>query len=131
MVNGTTGFNWALLAGVLLLVAGCAAPAAPTVTPQSPSPTPVPGGGSPVPAEAAAIVALAKRQLAERLGRTEAEIGVSRVEALEWPDSSLGCPQPGMMYAQVITPGYRLLLIVSGTTYEYHGDRGSRAVPCP
>jgi len=24
----------------------------------------------------------------------------------DWPDSSIGCPQPGMAYSQIITPGY-------------------------
>jgi hypothetical protein len=28
----------------------------------------------------------------------------------DWPDSSIGCPQPGMAYAQIITPGYILTL---------------------
>jgi hypothetical protein len=26
----------------------------------------------------------------------------------DWPDSSIGCPQPGMAYSQIITPGYIL-----------------------
>lgn len=131
MGSGGLVTKWALLAGVLLLLAGCAAPVAPTATLPSPSPTPSPAGAGPVPPGAAAVVTAAKRHLSERLGKAETEIALTRVEAVEWSDSSLGCPQPGMMYAQVITPGYRLILTVSGAAYEYHGDRGSRVVPCP
>lgn len=37
-----------------------------------------------------------------------------------FPDTSLGCPTPGEIYAQVITPGYIFNLEVAGTVYEYH-----------
>lgn len=50
------------------------------------------------------------------------EITVVSVEYTEWPDSSLGNPQPDMAYAQVITPGFKMLLEVSGQQYEYHTD---------
>jgi len=71
----------------------------------------------------------AREDLAQRLGVSVEEIEVQAVEAVEWPDASLGCPQPGMMYAQVITPGYRILLQVGGKTYEYHSDR-KRVILC-
>jgi hypothetical protein len=32
------------------------------------------------------------------------------VEAVNWPDAALGCPQPDMIYAAVITPGYRVVI---------------------
>jgi hypothetical protein len=66
------------------------------------------------------IVRQARQDLAGRLGVDEESISVSRVEAVEWPDASLGCPQPGMMYAQVVTPGYLVVLEVDGKPYEYH-----------
>ncbi|MDH7485450.1 MAG: hypothetical protein QHJ81_04145 [Anaerolineae bacterium] len=71
----------------------------------------------------------ARQDLSRRLGIGIEEIEVQSVEAVEWPDTSLGCPQPGMMYAQVITPGYRILLRAGGQTYEYHSDR-QRAILC-
>ncbi len=46
-----------------------------------------------------------------------------------WPDTSLGCPQKGMMYAQVITPGFRVVLAVNDQDYEYHTDN-ARVVLC-
>jgi hypothetical protein len=48
-----------------------------------------------------------------------------------FPDSSLGCPQPDMMYAQVITPGYRFNLTYQGIIYDYRVPiDGSFALLC-
>jgi hypothetical protein len=69
------------------------------------------------------LVAQAIANLAARLGVDREEITVVSVEYVEWPDTSLGCPEPGQMYLQVITPGYRIILEVRGRTYEYHSDR--------
>lgn len=33
------------------------------------------------------------------------EIALRSVKATEFPDAGLGVPEPGKMYAQVITPG--------------------------
>ena len=66
------------------------------------------------------VTAMAKEDLARRLDVSIQQIEVLSAEYVEWPDASLGCPQPGMMYAQVITPGYRIILSASGENYEYH-----------
>ncbi len=66
------------------------------------------------------LVAQARADLAQELGVAAEEIQVAAVEAVDWPDASLGCPEEGMMYAQVITPGYRIQLRVDGNSYEYH-----------
>ncbi len=71
---------------------------------------------------AAGLVAQAVADLAGRLAIAIDAIQVRAVEAVEWPDASLGCPKPGMMYAQVITPGYRIVLEAAGKTYEYHSS---------
>lgn len=58
---------------------------------------------------------------AATLARTSADsVQVVSGEAVQWPDSSLGCPQAGRMYAQVITPGYKIVLESGGKTYEFH-----------
>ena len=64
------------------------------------------------------------------LGVAPDALRVVRVEAVEWSDASLGCPQPGMMYAQVITPGYRVLVELGGRQRELHTDTRGRAVVC-
>lgn len=58
--------------------------------------------------------------LAARLGIAPDAITVLSVEAVTWPDSSMGCPQPGMVYLQVLVEGLRIHLSAEGTLYEYH-----------
>ena len=83
------------------------------------------------PPEAEQVVELAEDELAEKLGLSPEEIRLVSVEAVEWSDASLGCPQPGMMmYAQVITPGFRVTLEAVGQTYGYHTDTGRLVVLC-
>ena len=65
-----------------------------------------------VPQAAWEAVSRAKEDAAERQGLVVADIRVTLVQRVEWRDSSLGCPKPGAMYMQVITPGYRVLLPV-------------------
>lgn len=96
---------------------------------ETPPGTPEPSRGR-APSEAEQVVELAKEDLAQRLGVSVEEIEVLSVEPVEWRDTSLGCPQPGMMYAQVITPGYGVLLEAKGETHEYHTDRGQLVVLC-
>lgn len=66
--------------------------------------------------------------LAEQLGMSAAQIEVESIGEQTWPDSSLGCPEEGRMYLQVITPGYVLQLRAKGQVYEYHVDQSVRAV---
>lgn len=87
--------------------------------------------GSTIPVRAVEAVAWAQADLAARLGVSIDQIAVVSVVFVEWRDASLGCPQPGMMYAQVITPGYRILLRGEEKLYEYHSARGGdKAVFC-
>ncbi len=67
---------------------------------------------------------------ASRLGLAASQLQVESVEAREWPDSSLGCPQSGTMYTQVITPGYAIVVLGSGKRLEYHSDSRGRVVLC-
>ena len=86
---------------------------------------PAPFADLPLPPElgqAAGSVHEARRDLSRQLGVDLESVEVLAVEAVEWPDSSLGCPSPGMMYAQVITPGYRILLEAGGRTFDNDGD---------
>lgn len=92
-------------------------PCTPKVFPGGRRPTYV-TGASQTPAPRPQDLAVAA--LAKQLSISPAAITVRSVESVDWPDASLGCPQPGMMYAQVITPGYRVILEAKGKRYEYH-----------
>jgi hypothetical protein len=76
------------------------------------------------------LVASAQQALAKDIGVPESAIKLVGLEAVDWSDSSLGCPKPGENYLQVITPGYRVTLEAQGKTYEYHTDKTTRAVRC-
>lgn len=144
----------ALLAGVLVGLVGCApvsqlptpSPAA-SIAPPAAAPTPAPAGpaapqpptpGPPPPTSVGAsphsprepLVERARADAASRSGISPARVRVIRVEDREWRDSSLGCPTPGARYAQVITPGYLILLEAEGRELEYHADRSGRLVLC-
>jgi hypothetical protein len=68
------------------------------------------------------------------LSKTEsldkALISVESADVTEWSDTGLGCPKEGMMYAQVITPGYKIKLRAIGKEYFYHAGL-KRVVFCP
>jgi hypothetical protein len=65
------------------------------------------------------IVEKCKADLAKRFKVTAQDIKVTKVEPTTWPDASLGMPEPGKMYAQVLTPGYRIILEAKNTKYLY------------
>jgi hypothetical protein len=108
------------------------------ISPVSPVPPPgeetqmVPGiqEVEPLPGSEAALAA-ATADLVERTGLPAAEIKLVSMEEQQWSDASLGCPQEGYMYAQVITPGYLITLEAQGQTYAYHTDQQANIVLCP
>ncbi|MEJ2109442.1 MAG: hypothetical protein P8Z37_05920 [Acidobacteriota bacterium] len=69
--------------------------------------------------------------LSGKSGVPAAEIVLVSMEAAEWGDTSLGCPQEGYSYAQMITPGYRMVLDAGGNQFDYHTDlQGGNVVSC-
>ena len=95
--------------------------------PGTPTPGPAPAGPEPaVPEQARALVDLAKSDLGKRKGLPAEQIRVVSIEEVDWSNGSLGYPKPGMVYIQVIIPGYRIILTDGAQTYEYHTDQGQR-----
>lgn len=76
------------------------------------------------------LVGKAREDLAQRLSISVDRIDLIEAKAVTWPDASLGCPQPGMMYAQVQTAGYLIQLVVNNESYEYHTDTNQQVVLC-
>lgn len=76
------------------------------------------------------LVKLAKLDLEQRFSIAPDEIKLIEVEEVVWRDSSLGCPQEGMMYLQVLTPGYLIVLHAGGKDYEYHAGMGMDVIYC-
>lgn len=102
------------------------APAVGTV--QAVVPTVAAGGGGQVARDQ--VEARAKTEASRVLGVPAEQITVDRVEQVEWRDASLGCADPDKMYAQVITPGYRVVLSAGGQRVEVHTDMSGRYVVC-
>ena len=86
------------------------------------------GVPNPTPADAAlqGFVRQAKEDLAKRTGLSVDQIEVVEARPVTWPDGSLGCPQPGMAYPQVLVDGLLIRLRAAGKIYEYHSG-GNRA----
>ncbi len=138
---------------LVLMVAGCgrrAIPAPATPTPErtvSESPLAPPLTPTPAPTEQTSplpdpdtsplqppvsktedVVAAAQAYLAEELSVDLDRIEAVSVEPVEWPDTSLGCPEPGEAYLQVITPGYRIILEADEKRYRVHTDQDGEAI---
>ncbi len=111
-------FVTSLLVGALLIATAGALGACGTPPTQSPLPTPAGGASTPVPM--ADLLSQVRRDLSERLGLAESAIETASVEAVEWPDGSLGCPEPGRSYTQAIEPGTKIVLRAQGQIYTYH-----------
>jgi hypothetical protein len=98
--------------------------ATPAPVAESPVATPE-AGGITMPGDEvlAQLIERARARLLEEIDGLSAEdITLGSAEAVDWPDGSLGCPQPGMMYGQVITRGYLIILEADGETYPFHTD---------
>jgi hypothetical protein len=96
----------------------------PTPTPQDDLPEmpidpPLSIPKSPVPV---LLIESAKMDLAQRLSVLVPQIEAIETKEAAWPDASLGCPQPGIVYAQIPTQGYIIMLDYAGDVFEYHAS---------
>jgi hypothetical protein len=84
-------------------------------------------GGANVPGDAEDAVLAAKEDIVNEIyeGRTIDEITVVLVTPQQWPDACLGVPEEGEACAQVITPGFEIVLELEGAHYTYHTDEDS------
>ena len=71
-----------------------------------------------------------REDLARRLGVAPAGIDVIEIERAEWPDTSLGCGEPGLARLPVAIAGYRIVLLAEAREYVYHTGRESGVVYC-
>ena len=76
------------------------------------------------------LIDIAVDDLAQRFSIPKAEIDVVAAYDVIWPDAGLGCSQSGMASAQVLTPGYLILLESNDVKYEYHTDKGTYVTYC-
>jgi hypothetical protein len=111
--------------GLFLLLAACSPQAAATEFPGEVGGGATPPGDNSTTAHDAAVAALSKN-----LGLDPGQIKVVSAEAVEWPDACLGVTLEGMACAQVVSPGYKIILEANGKQVEYHTNLdGSVVVP--
>lgn len=90
-----------------------------------PSPLPQTGEAPDEIVQAAVRAAIAAAGLAE-----DTTVTVVRDEAVLWPDGSLGCPRPGVMYTQAEVPGYWVELEIAGQRFDYRFGDLDVPIPC-
>ena len=127
-----------LLIAATLLVIACGPGAAdqpPTRAASLPSPAPaspvtsvLPGSTSNTDPQASVDAAL--KAAAAHLSVSAADLRVDQIDARQWGDSSLGCPKPGIMYSQIVTPGFLIVISGPGKQLEYHTDARGQVVLC-
>ncbi|HSD83513.1 MAG TPA: hypothetical protein VLG46_06630, partial [Anaerolineae bacterium] len=76
------------------------------------------------------LVDKAIADLAQRLSIDRKTIVVVNAQSVVWPDRSMGCPQPGMLYPQVLAEGFRIELHAGNRAYAYHGGQGRDPFLC-
>ena len=84
----------------------------------------------PNPPDSQAAVDAALNDAAAHLGVNRDQLQVDQVEAREWGDSSLGCPRPGLLYSQIVTAGFLIIISTGPKQLEYHTDSRGRVVLC-
>jgi hypothetical protein len=72
----------------------------------------------------------ARDEVARALGLPSEQVSLEKVEAVQWTDASLGCAEAGKTYAQVVSPGFRVLLTAAGHPRQVHADAAGRMVVC-
>ena len=76
------------------------------------------------------LIEKAREDLAQRRSFPIDQISVVQAREVDSPDTSLGCPQPGMGYLFVIVLGYLILLDANHGKYEYHASWGGNVFYC-
>ena len=103
-------------------------PFIPTAQPTPPS-EPTPGAAS-LDFTLGQLLLDAWQDLAQRLDVSQEDISVVSSQIIQWRNAALGCPEPGNVYAQVVTPGFRFVLSYGGQEYHYHSDNDGPPFLC-
>ena len=113
--------------GLLVIIILTGLPACGTFTPSQPEviPTATPEIFMPLPADQHAFEVV-RATLAANLGVDPLSIILLEVTPVDWPDTCLGVPALGEMCAQVVTPGFRVLVQVGEVIYEFHTDQDAK-----
>lgn len=74
------------------------------------------------------LIAAVKARVSQEFGVAESQLQVQESQAVDWSDSCLGAAEAGELCAQMITPGYRIVLSSGTQQFEVHTDRTGRSI---
>lgn len=111
------------LIAALWVVGGCSAASSSNgpLNPASDQPTQENAGPGAV-GLPASVVDPVVAEVARLAGVPVDQVVVVSAEEVTFPDGSLGCPQPGMVYTQAMVDGYKIVAEAGGKTYDYRGS---------
>jgi len=119
-----------------LLIASCA-PATPLPDTPLPDSTTI-GESTPMPPvqrtpasiDMQSLIKKATADLSKKISVPEDQIKVAKASGVTWGDGSLGCPQKGMAYIEMLISGYLVVLEVDNIQYEYHSGMDGNLAYC-
>ncbi|HEY0641597.1 MAG TPA: hypothetical protein VGD67_28550 [Pseudonocardiaceae bacterium] len=94
---------------------GVRPPTASLVPPSGPS-------GDPAAVVPADLLERVLADAASRAGVARAQVRATGASAQTWPNSALGCEEPGMAYLDVLTDGYQILVSAGGQNLDYRAS---------
>ena len=100
-----------LVLSLSFILAACSPGSQPASIPQT--------GGTAVPDAINAAV----NQLSQELNVNVGDVRVVSFKQTDWQDACLGLGQPNESCAQVVVPGYQVVLEVNGQQYEFRTDQ--------
>ncbi len=117
---------------LLLLLSACSGATSTNAAAPVPVPTPA-ASANPAMIDPALRprVELALADAAKRTGVDVSTLMVKSAERVTWSDGAVGCPEKGMMYTQMLVPGYRIVLESGATALAYHGSMRGQPFFCP
>lgn len=107
---------WAAASG------GCAA---------NPTANAPPDAAATAPAAPEPLIRAALEDAARHTGLPVAQLRLIDATLVTWADGSLGCPEPGLMYPQMLVPGFRITIEAAGKRLDYHASKRGALLLCP
>jgi len=85
----------------------------------------------PMPMNLNTQIAIARTDLADRLGVDIESVKLSGAKTVTWRSGALGCPEPGMSYTEALVPGSVIYLQTDNMLYAYHAKFAEEPFYCP
>jgi hypothetical protein len=78
-----------------------------------------------------AVIDKALDDAAAQTGLLREALEVISADRVIWPDGSMGCPKPDVVYTQSTVPGYRVQVKAGESLLSYHANQKGLVFLCP